>query len=119
MQYVGYYFIVLFVIFVAMYIGSFILRKKKNKLGGSAGFKYIEKKYDLNMDKKRANTLARILVFNDSVLLSVPIYICLFFLDVSKVYRVFILCGLTAIFCIVFVLLSYNMIGKILKKKGW
>ena len=113
MQYVGYYFIVLFVIFVAMYIGSFILRKKKNKLGGSAGFKYIEKKYDLNMDKKRANTLARILVFNDSVLLSVPIY------DVSKVYRLFILCGLTAIFCIVFVLLSYNMIGKILKKKGW
>ena len=60
MQYVGYYFIELFVIFVAMYIGSFILRKKHNKLGGSAGFKYIEKKYDLNMDKLSPKFVANI-----------------------------------------------------------
>ena len=119
MRYVGYYFIVLFIIFLIMYIGSYILRKKKNKLGGSAGFRFIEKRYNLNMDEKRANALAKILVFNDSFLLSVPIYMCLFVLDMSSVARMIILFAITFVFCVVFVLLSYNMIGKILKKKGW
>ena len=119
MEYVGYYFIVLFIIFVTMYICSYILRKKKNKLGGSAGFRFIEKRYNLNMDEQRANTLAKILVFNDSFLLSVPIYICIFIMDMSSIYKMILLFGITFIFCVVFVILSYTTIGKILKKKGW
>lgn len=119
MKYVGYYFVLLFIIYLVMYIGSYIPRGKKNKLGSSAGFRYIEKKYDLNMDKKRAITLSRLLVFDDAFLLSVPLYICLFFLDTSSIPKMVGFVALTSLFCIVFVLLSYNMIGKILKKKGW
>lgn len=119
MQYVGYYFIELFIIFIFMYIFNYILKKKKNKLGSSAGFRYIEKKYNLNMDKKRADTLAKIIVLTDSILLSVPIYMCLFVLNMNSLLKMIGLFALTFIFCIIFVIFSYNMIGKILKKKGW
>ena len=119
MKYVGIYFIVLFIIFLIMYIINFVLRKKMKKLGDSAGFKYIEKRFNLDMDEQRARTLARILTLNDSVIMSIPIYtvICVYDPN-SPLKMVLFLFGSFVLFTLL-ILISYKTIGKTLKKKGW
>ena len=102
-----------------MYLINFILKKKMKKLGDSAGFRYIEKQFDLDMNEERARKLARILVLNDSVILSIPLFVVLFVFDPnSPLKMILFLLGSFVVFTIL-IIISYRTIGKTLKKKGW
>ncbi len=119
MKYIGYYFILLFVIFVIMYIYNIVIKGKRKKLGDSAGFKYVEKHFDLDMNEKRARTLARILTLNDSIILSIPIYVDIFLFNMDSPLKMVLFFILSFIVFVLLILVSYKTIGKILKKKGW
>ena len=119
MEYVLYYFVLLFIVFLCMYLYSYVYKGKRNKLGSSAGFKYLEKVYNLNMDKTKAKKLARILVLVDSVILSIPLYIDLFFLRIDNIMKLVIVMIVSSFVFTILILVSYKTIGKILKKKGW
>ena len=119
MKYVGYYFILLFIIFLIMYIINIVIKGKMKKLGDSAGFKYIERQFDLDMNEKRAKTLARILTLNDSIIISIPIYIDIFLFNMDSPIKMIAFFFLSFTLFVVFILLSYKTIGKVLKKKGW
>lgn len=119
MKYVLYYFIVLFIIFVCMYLYSYVYKKKKNKLGSSAGFKYIEKVYKLNMNESKAKSLAKILALMDSVILSIPVYIDLFFLRIDNYWILIMVLVASFIIFTILILVAYISLGSILKKKGW
>ena len=97
-----------------MYFISYYRPLKKDTLGTNAGFRFIVKKYDLSMDKKRVRLLSKIICVVNSFILSIPIYIVLF-IDIKRIYVILI----SFVIFMVGMLVSYNIIGLILKKKGW
>ena len=119
MEYILYYFVLLFIIFILMYLYSYVYKKKRNKLGSSAGFKYIEKVYKLNLNESKKRALARILALNDSVILSIPIYIILFFFGIDSYLKLILVLLVSFIIFTILIIVSYKLIGSTLKKKGW
>ena len=119
MKYVGYYFILLFIIFIIMYIINIVIKGKMKRLGDSAGFKYVEKHFDLDMNETRARKLAKILTLNDSIIISIPIYIDIFLFTMDSPLKMILFFILSFVLFVVFILISYKTIGKVLKKKGW
>ena len=114
MQYVVLYLFVLMLCLIPMYLITYYRPLKRDSLGTNAGFKFIVKKYDLSMDKKRVRLLSKIICIVNSFILSVPIYIVLF-VDIKRIY-IFII---SFVVFMIGILVSYNIIGSILKKKGW
>ena len=114
MKYLIQYIILFLILFIVLYVVEFIMRDKNESLSLSKNFRFIKKKYKLKMDVKRTRLLSKILVVVDTFILSVPIFIMLF-TDLSY----FKMLGMSFfIFIILFVSL-YNLVGYILKKKGW
>lgn len=102
------------VIFLILYVVEFIIPDKKGTLGESKVFYFITRKYNLDMNKKRVRLLSKIIVIGNTFILSIPIMIVLF---INLEYLVAL--GLAFIIFIPLILIVYNLIGYILKKKGW
>ena len=100
--------------FIPIYIVTYIIPSKRNKLGTQGAFQFVVKKYDLNMDKGRVRLLSKILAFINSFIISIPLMIVLF-VDVDR----WIMFLASFIIFIVLMLSFYNLLGFILKKKGW
>lgn len=108
-------FIILFlIIFIIVYVITFILKAKKDELGLSKSFRFITKRYDLKMDKKRVRILSKIIALANAFILSVPIYIALV-INIDYLLLLFI----SLLVFIVLILVVYNLIGYILKNRGW
>ena len=114
MEYIFYYFIVLLIAFVPVYIITYAIPAKKNKLGIQGAFQFVVKKYDLNMNKERVRLLSKILAFINSFIISIPLMMVLF-LEIDR-WLIFLI---SFILFIVLMLSLYNMVGYMLKKKGW
>ena len=114
MKYLLWYIILFLIIFVVLYIFDFVIKDKKDNLGLSKGFRYITKKYNLNMDKSRVRILAKIIVLANAFILSIPMYV-VFVFDLNY----FAILGISFIIFIILFITIYNLIGCILKKKGW
>lgn len=114
MDYIFYYLAILLLSFVGVYIITYIIPAKKNTLGAQGAFQFVVKKYDLNMDKKRVRLLSKILAFINSFIISIPITIVLF-VELDR----WIIFLASFILFIVMMLGLYNLVGFILKKKGW
>lgn len=114
MRYLLGYIILLLIIFIIVYILTFVLKARKDELGLSKSFRFITKKYDLKMDRKRVRTLSKIIAVANTFILSVPIYMVLV-INMKYMLSLFI----SLVVFIVLILVVYNIIGYILKKKGW
>lgn len=114
MEYILWYIIIFMIIFLVLYIWDFYMPSRKDTLGDSKVFKFITKKYNLNMDKKRVRTLAKIIVTANSFILSIPMTLVLF---IKLNY--FESLGISLVIFIALILIIYNLIGYCLKKKGW
>lgn len=114
MEYFLWYVLILLVIFLVLYIFDFIRKDKKDNLGLAKSFQYIVAKYDLNMDKKRVRTLSKIIVFVNSFIISIPFTLVLF-LEINYVLSLVV----SFVIFIILILSLYNLVGYVLKKKGW
>lgn len=114
MQYILWYVILLMLIFLVLYIVEFIIPDKKDTLGSSKVFNFITKKYNLQMTKKRVRLLSKIIVVVNAFIISIPVMIVLF-IDLSYVEALLI----ALIIFVPLILISYNLVGIFLKKKGW
>lgn len=114
MEYIFYYLVVLLLSFIAVYVITYVIPAKKNTLGAQGAFQFVVKKYDLNMDKKRVRLLSKILAFINSFIISIPITIVLF-IELDR-WLIFLA---SFILFVIMMLCLYNLIGFILKKKGW
>lgn len=114
MQYVMTYLVVLFVVFLIMYVTLYIIPLKKDNLGLHKSFQFIVRKYNLNMDKNRVKILSKAIVFINSFILSLALMMVLF-LEINT-YILFIL---VFVMFIILILSLYNLLGLILRKKGW
>lgn len=114
MEYIFSYLIILMVLFLAIYIFDFAIKNKNNSLGTQHSFQYIVKKYNLNMNKQRVRLLSKIICFVNAFIISIPITIIII-LDIDYYISLFISFALF----IILILVCYNILGSILKKKGW
>ncbi|MBO5475296.1 MAG: hypothetical protein J5982_02180 [Bacilli bacterium] len=114
MEYIFSYLIILMVLFLAIYIFDFAIKHKNNSLGTQKSFQYIVRKYDLKMNKERVRLLSKIICFVNAFIISIPIAVIII-LDIDYYVSLFISFALF----IVLILVCYNIIGSILKKKGW
>lgn len=114
MRYLLGYIILLLIIFIIVYVLTFMLKDKKNELGLSKSFRFITKKYDLKMDKRRVRTLSKIIAVANTFILSIPLYMVLV-LNINYILSL----AISLVIFIVLILIVYNLIGYILKKKGW
>ena len=102
------------IIFIILFLFDYCLRLKGNRLGGTKAFQFIEKKYKLSMNKKRAKKLALTLVIFNSLIISIPIALML-----TYEINIFLMLIIAFIIFILLILIIYNLIGYILKRKGW
>lgn len=114
MQYILWYFIITMILFLVLYIVEFIIPDKKDSLGSTKVFNFITKKYNLNMNKKRVRLLSKLIVIANTFILSIPMMIVLF-IDLSYIMALLI----SLVIFIPLILIVYNLIGFMLKKKGW
>lgn len=108
------YMFLFLVLYLFMFIFMYIVPLKKKILESNKGLQFITLKYKLNLTKKRTEKLTKLLVLVNTIILSIPAYL-VFVLNIKKIYIVIA----SFVLFIVLILVSYNLIGKILKKKGW
>ncbi|MCH5167326.1 MAG: hypothetical protein J1F35_05475 [Erysipelotrichales bacterium] len=114
MEYLLSYIIIFLVILSVLYIFEYSIKDKNESLGLQKSFRFIKKKYDLKTDKLRTRKLSKIIVIANTFILSIPIYIVMY---CNLGY--FQVLGISFLIFIVLILIIYNLIGYILKKKGW
>lgn len=114
MEYILWYIIIFMIIFLVLFIWDFYIPSRKDTLGASKVHKFITRKYNLSMDKKRVRTLAKIIVLSNSFIISIPMTLILFIN-----FNYFASLGISFIIFIILILIIYNLIGYCLKKKGW
>ena len=102
------------IIFILLFLLDYLIRLKGNRLGGTRAFQFIEKKYKLSMNKKRAKTLAFSLVLINSIIIAIPISLMITY-DINLILMLI----LAFLIFIILILTCYNLLGMILKKKGW
>ena len=114
MEYILSYLLILMVLFLAIYIFDFAIKSKNNTLGMQRSFQFIVKKYDLNMNKQRVRLLSKIICFVNAFIISIPIAIIIIW---NIDYYISLI--VSFVLFIVLILVCYNILGSILKKKGW
>ena len=108
-------FCIIFIIFlVFLLLFSYLIPKKRDRLSHNKGVQYIIRKYKLTNDNKTISKIAFILTFVNSFVIALPASIFILIdMDIRWV-------GLISLaFFIVALLGLYNLVGIILKKKGW
>lgn len=103
-----------FVILIVNYIFNYIIKGKNKKLGTQPSYTYIVKKYKLNMDKQKTKTLSKLIVFINSLIIAIPITVFMF----VKMH-IALVCVISFVLFILLMFSLYNIIGIVLKKKGW
>lgn len=114
MKYLLGYIILFLIIFIIVYVFTFLMKSKREELGLSKSFRFIKNKYNLKMDKKRVRILAKVIAVANTFILSIPIYLVLV-INIDYIFSLVI----SLVIFIVLILVVYNLIGYILKKKGW
>lgn len=114
MEYIFSYLLILLVLFLAVYIFDFTIKSKNNSLGMQRSLQYIVKRYDLSMNKLRVRLLSKIICFVNAFIISIPVAIIIIW-DID--YYISLIVSFVII--IVLMLVCYNLLGSILKKKGW
>lgn len=102
------------IVFLVLYVGMYYFNLKKKNLGLNKGLIYICRRYNLKMGEDEVKKLTKILVLVNSFIISIPVAIVLFF-EVNY----FISLIMSFVIFIVLILSLYNIIGVILRKKGW
>lgn len=114
MDYVVIYILILVVSLIPMLAITYYIPLKKDNLGSQSAFKYIVKKYDLSMDKKRVRLLSKLIAVVNTFIISIPIAMVLF----GNMRRMWVFI-LSFVIFVVGIVSLYNLLGFILKKKGW
>ena len=66
------------------------------------------------MDDKKIDALSKIIIIDNTLIISIAIELIL-----RWNINYFVLAGVSFVLFIVLIIISYNLIGYILKKKGW
>lgn len=106
--------IIAFIVFIINYLINYVYMKKNDALISNKALLFIQKKYKLKLNDKRINILSKMLIIINTIIISISIEIIL---RVNINY--FLLLLIVFILFIVLMLLSYNLLGYVLKKKGW
>lgn len=107
-------FIMLYVIVFLFFLLGYFINKKRGTLGLNKAYHYIVFKNGFKMNEKRVLLLSKILAFSNSLILSLVLTL-MWFLDISIIWMMII----SFIIFIVSLFITYNLIGYILKRKGW
>ena len=114
MEIIVMYFVILILCCLHIYVITYYIPLKKDTLGNQSSFKYILHKYDLSLDKKRARLLSKVIALTNAFILSIPVMLVLF-LNIKRIY----IFGIAFVVFVIGIVGLYNLIGFILKKKGW
>lgn len=114
MKYLVVFLIIFIIIYLFFFLCSYLISKKRNTLGTNKAFRFIVHKYDLKMNEEHTKKLSLLLVLGNSVILSSTLTV-MWFLNTSIIVKMII----SFIIFIIEFLIIYNLIGYILKKKGW
>ena len=114
MKLVTLYALIFLIVFLVLYVFQYLLKRRKDELGLAKNFVFITRKYNLSMNKKRVRTLSMIIILTNTFIISVPMFIVLVG-NINYFFAMFI----SLVICIILIIVMYNLIGYILKKKGW
>ena len=103
-----------FVILIVNYIFNYIIKGKNKKLGTQPSYTYIVKKYKLKMDHNKTKILSKTIIFVNSLILAIPITVFMFVET-----HLALVCVISFVLFILLMFSLYNIIGSVLKKKGW
>lgn len=106
--------IVFLIIFIINYLLNYLFMKKNDNLIANKAFNYIVLKYKLKLDNKKINILSKVIIIINTIIISIPIEIIL-----RWNFNYYLVISVSFILFIVLILISYNLLGYILKKKGW
>lgn len=106
--------IIAFIVFIINYLINYVHMKKNDALISNKALLFIQKKYKLKLDDKKINLLSKIIIVVNTLIISVAIELILRWNT-----NYFILVATSFVLFIILILVSYNLIGYILKKKGW
>lgn len=106
--------IIAFIVFIINYLINYVHMKKNDALISNKALLFIQKKYKLKLDDKKINLLSKIIIVVNTLIISIAIELILRWNT-----NYFILAAISFVLFIVLILVSYNLIGYILKKKGW
>ena len=88
--------------------------KKNDALISNKALLYIQKKYKLKLNDKRINLLSKILIVDNTLIISIALE-----LIIRLNINYLVLAVISICLFIILILVSYNLRGYILKKKGW
>ena len=114
MEYFLSYLMILMVLFLLIYIFDFSIKSKNNSLGMQHSFQYIVRKYNLSMNREKVRLLSKIISLVNAFIISIPIAIIIIW-DIDYYISLIV----SFVLFIVLILVCYNILGIILKKKGW
>lgn len=106
--------IIAFIVFIINYLINYVHMKKNDALISNKALLFIQKKYKLKLDDKKINLLSKTIIVVNTLIISVAIELILRWNT-----NYFIVAATSFVLFIVLILVSYNLIGYILKKKGW
>ncbi len=106
--------IIAFIIFIINYLINYVHMKKNDALISNKALLYIQKKYKLKLNDKRINLLSKILIVDNTLIISIALE-----LIIRLNINYLVLAVISICLFIILILVSYNLIGYILKKKGW
>lgn len=106
--------IIAFIIFIINYLINYVRMKKNDALISNKALLYIQKKYKLKLNDKRINLLSKILIVDNTLIISIALE-----LIIRLNINYLVLAVISICLFIILILVSYNLIGYILKKKGW
>lgn len=114
MKYIIVFLFIFIIVSLCFYLFGYVLPKKRHTLGKNKAFRYIVKKNDFNMNEERTKTLSKMIAIANSLILSSTLTIM-----ASIVTSIIVKMIISFVIFIIEFLLVYNLIGYILKKKGW
>lgn len=106
--------VIAFIVFIINYLINYVYIKKNDALISNKALLFIQKKYKLKLDDKKIDALSKIIIIDNTLIISIAIELIL-----RWNINYFVLAGVSFVLFIVLIIISYNLIGYILKKKGW
>ena len=106
--------IIAFIIFIINYLINYVHMKKNDALISNKALLYIQKKYKLKLNDKRINLLSKILIVDNTLIISIALE-----LIIRLNINYLVLAVISSCLFIILILVSYNLIGYILKKNVW
>ena len=117
--------VIAFIVFIINYLINYVHMKKNDALISNKALLFIQKKYKLKLDDKKIDALSKIIIIDNTLIISIAIELILrwninyFVLAFVSFVLFIVLIIISFILFIILILISYNLLGYILKKKGW